>query len=30
MVIRKPMVYESPGKGLDMQGEDASPLVHPI
>jgi len=24
------MVCESPGNGLVVQGEDASPLVHPI
>jgi hypothetical protein len=29
MVTRKPMVCESPCKGLVVQGEDASPLVHP-
>jgi len=29
MVIRKPMVYESLSKGLVMQGEDASPPMHP-
>jgi len=28
MVIREPMVYESPDKGLVMQREDTSPLVH--
>jgi len=29
MVTRIPIVYESPSKGLVMQGEDASPLMHP-
>jgi hypothetical protein len=29
MVTRKFMVYKSPGKGLVVQGEDASPPVHP-
>jgi len=28
MVTRKPMVCESPGKGLVVQEKDASPLVH--
>jgi len=27
MITRKPVVCESPGKGLVMQGEDASPRV---
>jgi hypothetical protein len=29
MVTWKPMVCESPGMGLVVQGEDAPPLVHP-
>jgi hypothetical protein len=30
MVTKKPMVCESPGKGLDMEGEDASsPMLPP-
>jgi hypothetical protein len=28
MVTRKPMVCESPGNGLVVQGEDVSPLIH--
>ena len=28
MITRKPVVCESPGKGLVMQGEDASSRVH--
>jgi len=30
MVTRKPMVCESPGKRLVVQGKYTSPLVHPI
>jgi hypothetical protein len=29
IVTRKPMVCESPGKGLVVQGKDVSSLVHP-
>ena len=29
MITMKPKVYESLGKGLIMQGEDVSTLVHP-
>jgi hypothetical protein len=29
MVTKKSIVYESLGKRLDVQGEDASPLMHP-
>jgi len=29
MITTKPMVYESLGNGLIMQGKDVSPPVHP-
>jgi hypothetical protein len=29
MITRKPMVYESLGNGLIVQGEDVSPPMHP-